>query len=58
MTIKTPGKYTLELVQDGEAEMEIKQATVEVRAGVHSLNTTLLAAGIGLLAAGVIVILI
>lgn len=58
MTIKTPGKYTLELVQDGEAEMEVKQATVEVRAGVHSLNTTLLAAGIGLLAAGVIVILI
>jgi hypothetical protein len=38
--------------------MEVKQVTVEVRAGVHSLNTTLLAAGIGLLAAGVIVILI
>jgi len=53
-----PGEYKLELIQEGEAEMEITQATVHVRAGVHFLNTTLLAAGIGLLAAGVIIILI
>ncbi|MGA7179681.1 MAG: hypothetical protein WBX11_08870 [Thiobacillaceae bacterium] len=58
MSIKTPGEYRLELAQDGEAEMEIKQASVQVRAGVHYLNTTLLAVGIVLLSAGVYVILI
>jgi hypothetical protein len=58
MMVKAPGKYTLELDQEGEVGMEVKQASVEVRAGVHSLSTTLLATGIVLLAAGVFVTLI
>lgn len=53
-----PGEYKLELIQEGDAEMEITHAAVQVRAGVKYLNTAVLAIGLGLMAAGVAVILL
>lgn len=53
-----PGEYKLELIQEGEAEMEIRQATVQVRAGVKHVNAAVLAIGIGLLVAGAAVTLL
>jgi hypothetical protein len=52
MHVSTPGKYTLELIQEAGQEMEISRATIQVRAGVKSLNTSVLASGIALLVAG------
>ena len=51
------GDYKLELTQQGEAGMEIRHAAVQVRAGVKYVNITLLAIGLVLLFAGVVVIL-
>jgi len=53
-----PGEYELELIQESEAGMEIRQASVQVRAGVKHLNAAVLAIGVGLLVAGVVVVLL
>lgn len=53
-----PGEYRLELIQEGQAEMEVRQASVQVRAGVKHINPAVLAIGLGLLVAGAVVILL
>ncbi len=58
LEIAAPGRYQLELVQEGASEMEIKQASVQVRTGVHHVNREAVATGIGLLVVGLAVILV
>ncbi|MGA7949724.1 MAG: hypothetical protein WCA45_06145 [Thiobacillaceae bacterium] len=56
MTNLAPGEYKLELTQEDQAEMEIKQASVQVRAGVTQANPAVLAVGVGLLLTGAVII--
>ena len=56
--IATPGRYQLELLQEDAAGMEIKQASVQVRAGVHHVYGEVVAAGIGLLVVGLAAIVV
>lgn len=58
MKIGTPGKYALDLVQKKDAGMQIIQASVQARAGVHHINQIALTTGIVLMVLGVVFLLL
>jgi hypothetical protein len=58
IVVHTPGKYTLELVQDKDAGMQIRQAWMQVKVGVEHFNRNIFISGIVMLVLGIVVLVI
>lgn len=52
------GDYRLAVYQEGEAGMEITGSRLQLRAGVGQADSNLLAIGLGLIAAGLVILLL
>lgn len=52
------GNYVLTVLQEGEAEMDITAAKLQLRANVAQFDTSMLAIGFGLLAAGIAIVVL